>query len=75
VILIDSPPSLGSDAEHTGGVGCRDYSDADRIYALEGISQLLKTIDLVKRHLNPSLAIASVILTMFDNRTRLAIRW
>jgi chromosome partitioning protein len=41
-------------------------------YALEGISQLLKTIDLVKRQLNPSLEIARVIMTMYDNRTRLA---
>ena len=41
-------------------------------YALEGMSQLMNTIDLVKAHLNPSLEIARVILTMFDYRTRLA---
>lgn len=72
-ILIDSPPSLGLLTLNT-------LVAADAViipmqteyYALEGISQLLKTMDLVRRHLNPSLEIARVLLTMFDNRTRLA---
>lgn len=72
-ILIDGPPSLGL-------LTLNALVAADAVllpiqteyYALEGISQLLKTIDLVKRQLNPSLEIAKVILTMYDNRTRLA---
>ncbi len=73
VILIDSPPSLGlltlNALVASNGVILPIQTE---FYALEGISQLLKTIDLVKRQLNPSLYVAKVILTMYDNRTRLA---
>jgi chromosome partitioning protein len=73
IILIDGPPSLGL-------LTLNALVAADAVilpiqteyYALEGISQLLQTIELVKRQLNPSLEIAKVILTMYDNRTRLA---
>jgi len=41
-------------------------------YALEGLSQLLNTIQLVRRHLNPNLALEGVILTMYDSRTNLS---
>ena len=41
-------------------------------YALEGLAQLLSTIDLVKAHLNPDLTVSTVLLTMYDSRTRLA---
>jgi chromosome partitioning protein len=41
-------------------------------YALEGLSQLLKNIDLVRAHLNPVLAVTTILLTMYDGRTRLA---
>jgi len=41
-------------------------------YALEGLSQLLGSIDLVKRRLNPGLGVAGILLTMVDARTRLA---
>ena len=73
IILIDAPPSLGL-------LTLNALVAADAIlipiqteyYALEGITQLMQTIDLVKKHLNPRLEIARVILTMYDYRTRLA---
>ena len=73
IILIDAPPSLGLLT-----LNALVAADAVLIpiqteyYALEGISQLMNTIELVKAHLNPPLEIARVILTMFDYRTRLA---
>ena len=41
-------------------------------YALEGLTQLLATLDLVRDHLNPALVIKGVVLTMFDGRTKLS---
>ena len=72
-ILIDCPPSLGlltvnalvAAAEVLIPIQC-EY------YALEGLEQLLRTVDLVKSHLNPGLVISTILLTMFDGRTRLA---
>ena len=72
-ILIDCPPSLGlltvnalvAAAEVLIPIQC-EY------YALEGLEQLLRTVDLVKSHLNPDLTISTILLTMFDGRTRLA---
>ena len=73
IILIDAPPSLGlltlNALVASDGVILPIQAE---FYALEGISQLLKTIELVKRQLNPSLYVAKVILTMYDNRMRLA---
>ena len=43
-------------------------------YALEGVSQLMSTIDIVKRNMNPDLEIEGVILSMFDGRTNLSIQ-
>ena len=39
-------------------------------YALEGLAQLLKTVELVTSHLNPTLAVTTVLLTMYDSRTQ-----
>ncbi|MBM3689584.1 MAG: ParA family protein [Actinobacteria bacterium] len=72
-VIIDCPPSLGlltlnalvAAQELMLPIQC-EY------YALEGVSQLLRTVDLVKKHLNPQLRIGAVLLTMYDGRTRLS---
>jgi chromosome partitioning protein len=72
-ILIDCPPSLGlltvnalvAAEEVLIPIQC-EY------YALEGLEQLLRTVDLVKSHLNPTLSVSTILLTMYDSRTRLA---
>ncbi len=72
-IIIDCPPSLGLLT-----VNALVAADAVIIpiqceyLALEGLSQLLNTINIVKSKLNPSLSIAGVVMTMFDPRTRLS---
>lgn len=72
-ILIDCPPSLGL-------LTLNALTAADSVlipvqceyYALEGLGQLLNTINMVKRQLNPQLDIEGVLLTMFDSRLRLS---
>jgi chromosome partitioning protein len=72
-IFIDCPPSLGlltvnalvAAPEVLIPIQC-EY------YALEGLEQLLRTVDLVKSHLNPALTVSTILLTMYDGRTRLA---
>jgi chromosome partitioning protein len=72
-LFIDCPPSLGLLT-----VNALTAADAVLIplqceyYALEGLTQLLATIDLVRDHLNPRLAIDGVVLTMADARTNLS---
>ncbi len=71
-ILFDAPPSLGL-------ITINILSAAQGIlvpmqcefYALEGLSQLLKTVDVVRRRINPGLQIAKVLATMYDPRNRL----
>jgi chromosome partitioning protein len=72
-VFIDCPPSLGlltinalvAAPEVLIPIQC-EY------YALEGVSQLMSNIQMVKAHLNPGLNVSTVILTMYDGRTKLA---
>lgn len=72
-VLIDCPPSLGlltinafvAATEVLIPIQC-EY------YALEGLSQLLKNIKMIEKHLNPALTVSTILLTMFDSRTNLA---
>ena len=72
-IFIDCPPSLGLLT-----VNALTAADGTLIpiqceyYALEGLSQLLATINLVRDHLNPALAVDGAVLTMYDGRTNLS---
>jgi len=72
-VFIDCPPSLGlltinalvAAPEVLIPIQC-EY------YALEGVSQLMKNIEMVRAHLNPQLEVSTVLLTMYDGRTKLA---
>jgi chromosome partitioning protein len=72
-ILVDSPPSLGL-------LTLNVLTASDKLivpvqaeyYALEGLSELVKTVDLVERELNPGLEIFGILVTMFDRRNNLA---
>jgi len=74
-IVLDAPPSLGL-------LTINVLSAAERVlvpvqcefYALEGLSQLLKTVEVVRRRINPGLEIGRVLLTMHDPRNRLTLQ-
>ncbi len=72
-VIIDCPPSLGL-------LTINAFTAANEVfipiqceyYALEGLSQLLGSIQMIQKHLNPGLHLSTILLTMFDGRTRLA---
>ena len=74
-MFVDCPPSLGL-------LTVNALSAANRLivpvqceyYALEGLAQLLQSVELVRTRLNPRLGVTGVLLTMYDARTRLAAR-
>jgi chromosome partitioning protein len=72
-VLIDCPPSLGLLTINALVAGAELLIPIQaEYYALEGLGQLLKTVDMVRAHLNPDLAVSTILITMYDGRTRLA---
>ena len=72
-VFIDCPPSLGL-LTINAFVAAREVLIPIQCeyYALEGLSQLLNSIQLIERHLNPQLRVSTILLTMYDSRTNLA---
>jgi chromosome partitioning protein len=72
-VLVDCPPSLGLLTVNAFCVAREVLIPIQcEYYALEGLSQLLKNIELIRSHLNPGLSVSTIVLTMYDSRTRLA---
>ena len=72
-VLIDCPPSLGLLTVNAFVAASEVFIPIQcEYYALEGLSQLLKNIELIRNHLNPRLHVSTILLTMYDGRTRLS---
>nr|WP_082096185.1 ParA family protein [Demequina flava] len=72
-IFIDCPPSLGLLTLNAMVVAQEVLIPIQcEYYALEGLTQLIKTVDMVRKHLNKGLTLSTIVLTMYDARTNLA---
>jgi chromosome partitioning protein len=72
-VLLDCPPSLGPLTVNALAAASRVVVPVQaEYYALEGLAQLMQSINLIRSRINPELAIAGVLITMSDGRTRLA---
>jgi chromosome partitioning protein len=72
-VFIDCPPSLGLLTVNAMVAADEVFIPIQcEYYALEGLGQLLSNIELVRQHLNPALRISTILLTMYDGRTKLA---
>jgi chromosome partitioning protein len=72
-VLVDCPPSLGLLTLNALVAGREMFIPIQaEYYALEGLGMLLETVEMVRQHLNPRLVISTILLTMYDARTRLA---
>ncbi|MDQ0643535.1 ParA family protein [Microbacterium murale] len=72
-VIIDCPPSLGLLTINAFTAASEVFIPIQcEYYALEGLSQLLGSIQMIQKHLNPELHLSTILLTMYDGRTRLA---
>ncbi len=72
-MLIDCPPSLGLLTLNALVAGAEMLIPIQaEYYALEGLGQLLETVEMVRTHLNQELQVSTILLTMYDSRTNLA---